>query len=138
MRDKLEEYKNKINTKRENNNAVYLQIASSIESIQKQAGTRYVHLVQDESGNLLLTHAQDEKIAEIALLRNGAMIPNPHFYENLTADGETGEKLGLIKGVFDLPAMYDDEIYIVSYLAPAVGEIYDNTLHVKRKGKIEI
>ncbi|MDE6730773.1 MAG: hypothetical protein K2J71_08380 [Oscillospiraceae bacterium] len=138
LKERLEEYKNKINARRENTEAVYLQIASSVENLQKQGGTRFVHVEHDADGELILEHAPDERRAEVALLSNGAMIPNPHFYDKLVTDGEEGGKLQLIEEIFDLPELDYDSKYIIQALTPAVGEIRNKMLHVKRKGRLKI
>ena len=138
LRQNLEEYKARMNAKRENAGAAYLQAASSAELLDKQEGTRFVHINFSEEGDLVLEHVRDPKTAEIALLRNGAMIPNPHFYPALTGQGETGEQLEILLPVFEMPELDDDKQYPVKALNPAVGEIRDRALHVKRKGRIEV
>ena len=40
--------------------------------------------------------------------------------------------------VFEMPELDDDKTYPVKALNPAVGEIRDRALHVKRKGRIEV
>ena len=138
LRQNLEEFKARMNAKRENAGAAYLQVASSVENLSKQEGTRFVHIKFSDNGDLILEHAKDPKNAEIALLRNGAMIPNPHFYPALTGEGETGEQLEILLPVFEMAELDDEKKYPVKAINPAVGEIRDRALHVKRKGKIEV
>ena len=134
----LDEYKSRMNAKRENSGAAYLQVASSVEALNKQENTRFVHINFSNDGDLILEHSKNPETAEIALLRNGAMIPNPHFYPDLTGKGENGEALEILLPVFEMPELDDDKNYPVKNLMPALGEIRDRALHVKRKGKIEV
>lgn len=117
---------------------LYLEMAKDPRKLDTAGKIRFLNAFSMMDGSVKLSGSSSARLAELAMLPDDAVIPNPYFYRRLGEDGELGSDLKKLRYVMQFPEPEALRRYRLTGLRPARAEETDGAFRLTAAGELEL
>ena len=114
----------------------YLQMALDPRKLDSVGRIRFLNVLVKMDGSFKLSGSTNIRLSELAMLENGAVIPNPYFYRRFGADGELGSDIRKMRYVMQFDEPDSLRRYRRQAVRPAVVEEKDGVFRLVQPGEL--
>lgn len=116
----------------------YLDMATDPRKLDGAGKIRFLSAFATMDGSVKLTGATSARLAELAMLPDDAVIPNPYYFRRLGEEGELGDDLRKLRYVMDFPEPESQRRYRLAALRPARAEETDGMFRLVKQGELTL
>jgi hypothetical protein len=114
----------------------YLEMAKDPRKLDMAGKIRFLSAFSMMDGSVKLSGSSSARLAELAMLPDDAVIPNPYFFRRLGEDGELGSDLKKLRYVMQFPEPESLRRYHLTGLRPARAEEADGAFRLTEQGEL--
>ncbi len=101
----------------------YLELCCDIEALDKMDDVQYLSAKVSVSGSVIIGVAGGYRNADVMMLPEGEILPNPYNYTSLLTNGELGSRLKRLSPCFPSARdLAEDRYYVMTAIVPAQCE----------------